>query len=885
MKGIKYKYRFSVVIPIFNVEEFLEETIESVINQDLGFEENIQLILVNDGSPDNSEEICLKYKEMYPNNVIYVKQENAGVSAARNKGMEYAEGKYLNFLDADDKWDLDAFRIALEFFEKNKKKIDFVSCRMKFFEAKEDYHILDYKFDSDKVVNVMNSYDHIQLTNSATFSKTRVMKKFKYDEGLKYFEDAEVISEMLLKNPNYGILRSAVYNVRKRANTESATQNQRYTREYYFDTIEKAHKTIFELSKEKYGFVLPYFQYLIMYDLAWRLKLSDTYVLDETELQEYYYNVKKLLQDIEDYIIIEQKCMYHEHKKLALSIKYGKDITNEYEYRNCELFYKNIKMMSLKGLNFFVINIFEVEKNMLHIEGYINDILDRNIYNIKFVDNNKNEYDLEYFDVEYTQEKTFNGQVFHQRLGYRVDIPLKNVKKIKPVIKYKDIYECTLMIKFSRQSHINSKSQDYYLKKGKYIFKTKNQNQILIKKNENGQARECEKEYIKYLKSIKRKDIAKFRKWYRIYRKFNKKHIWIVSDRATNANDNGIQLFKYLMKHEKNAKVYFAINSKCPDYKKVKKIGPVLKINSRKYKMMFLLSNIIISSQTSDFVTNPFGEDEHLMFNLYNNKFVFLQHGITKDDISSWAHKNLKNIKLFITAGNEEYNSILNGSYGYTDKEVKLTGFPRFDALKNNRKNYITIMPTWRKKLASQVNKETDERIYNENFKESEYFKFYNNLISDERILQCAKENNYKIRFCMHPNHKQQYKDFDINECVEILHDDIDYSKEFSEAALLVSDYSSTPFDFAYLNKPVIYTQFDREDFFENHTYQEGYFDYEEDGFGPVCYDYETTVEEIIKMIENDCKIDKKYQDRINKFFEYHDKNNCKRVHEEILKL
>ena len=70
-------YKISTIIPIYNVEKYLDETIKSIINQTIGFK-NIQMILVNDGSPDNSEEICLKYKEKYPNNIIYVKKENGG---------------------------------------------------------------------------------------------------------------------------------------------------------------------------------------------------------------------------------------------------------------------------------------------------------------------------------------------------------------------------------------------------------------------------------------------------------------------------------------------------------------------------------------------------------------------------------------------------------------------------------------------------------------------------------------------------------------------------------------------------------------------------------------------------------------------------------------
>ena len=104
-----YKYRFSVIIPVYNVEDYLEETILSVVNQTMDFEQNIQLILINDGSKDNSYIVCEKYKNLYPNNVVYVEKENGGVSSARNAGIDYVEGRYVNFLDSDDKWDLDEF--------------------------------------------------------------------------------------------------------------------------------------------------------------------------------------------------------------------------------------------------------------------------------------------------------------------------------------------------------------------------------------------------------------------------------------------------------------------------------------------------------------------------------------------------------------------------------------------------------------------------------------------------------------------------------------------------------------------------------------------------------------------------------------------------------
>lgn len=91
--------KISVIVPVYNVEEFLEESIESVISQK-NFSE-IELILIDDGSTDNSGKIIDKYKRKYEN-IYGFFQKNSGQSAARNKGIEYAKGEYLYFLDSDD---------------------------------------------------------------------------------------------------------------------------------------------------------------------------------------------------------------------------------------------------------------------------------------------------------------------------------------------------------------------------------------------------------------------------------------------------------------------------------------------------------------------------------------------------------------------------------------------------------------------------------------------------------------------------------------------------------------------------------------------------------------------------------------------------------------
>ena len=100
----------------------------------------------------------------------------------------------------------------------------------------------------------------------------------------------------------------------------------------------------------------------------------------------------------------------------------------------------------------------------------------------------------------------------------------------------------------------------------------------------------------------------------------------------------------------------------------------------------------------------------------------------------------------------------------------------------------------------------------------------------------------------------------------------------------MVTDYSSAVFDFAYLRKPVIYAQFDKEQFFSGaHTLKSGYFDYSRDGFGEVTDSLEETVDLLIAYMENNCQMKEEYRRRANAFFAFHDQNNCQRVFEKLM--
>jgi len=261
-----------------------------------------------------------------------------------------------------------------------------------------------------------------------------------------------------------------------------------------------------------------------------------------------------------------------------------------------------------------------------------------------------------------------------------------------------------------------------------------------------------------------------------------------------------------------------------------------------------------------------------------------LQHGVTKDDLSAWL--NTKVIDCFVTAAKPEYKSIAldNNKYKFTSKEVVLTGFPRHDNLikKNHSNNKsIMIMPTWREYL----NELTVENSHK--FRDTTYGKAWISLLHSDFLRDMSEKEGYKLRFFPHPNIKKFLKEFDMPDYIELLLDSTESIQVlFQTSDLLLTDYSSVAFEMAILEKQTIYYQFDHQEIFAGaHTYEKGYFNYEKDAFGAICYTQERVIDELKSFVENRGEVNPIYLNRMRNFFAYHDTDNSKRVFEAIINL
>ena len=879
------KFLFSVIISIYNAAKYLDDSINSLLNQTIGFEKNIQIILVNDGSTDNSEEICLKYRDIYSENIIYIYKENGGLSSARNIGLNYSKGEFINFLDPDDIWSNNSFKYASKFFRLN-PKIDFVGGRMKFFEASDDFHPLDYKFYSSRVIDLRKEYDCIHLSVASSFFRSNAIYGKRFIQGLISGEDTRFVNELLLNKPFMGVLKKALYFYRKRAEGNSIVQTAKTNDIFYFITPKLVHNYLLNLSLALFNIKVPFIQYYVAYDILFRM-ISSTYkYLSFPKYIKYRQIIIEILKRIDDKFILEQRNVGNSIKLFALSKKHKDDMRKYIKLENGKIKYNNhIMVEPEKNRYILALKYIDIQDNVLHIEGVDNCWFKRERYYF-FCQINNTIFFPNYKNFEPLSLKTMFGTIIKGRI-LNFNIPLDN-EYINQTIKFYFSYmnkTFEIFPLFGYFCHIPPINNSYYIK-GNYIL-TYDGKRLTLIKNSEGLRDILEINYASELEKNGKNELIPIREIAIKYmKKPDKKEIWLINDRPNKAGDNGEFFFRYLKnKNPNDIRYYYVILDNCTDYERLKDLGKILILFSKKYNQTFLKADKLISSSSNSWVDNPFGDNRKYLIDLFHFDFVFLQHGISKDDVSNFLNKFTKNYSLIITASKYEYQSFLSTDFGYTTKNIKLTGFSRFDnfQINKNMKNLVLLIPTWRMDMSGTVKPVTFESVYSNNFVNTEFFKFYDNLMNSPRLLQAMKDYNYTGIFCLHPSFAAQWKDFNNNSVFTIM-STFDYQKILIEAALLITDYSSVFFDFAYMQKPVIYTQFDYEKYRNNH-YKRGYFDYNLNGFGPICLEIENCINIIIDEIKNGCKIKKKYLKRIRTFFAFFDKSNNERIYRAIKNL
>ena len=884
----KSTFLFSVIISIYNTGRYLDDSIGSLINQTIGYRK-IQIILINDGSTDNSEIICLKYKKLYKNNIEYIKINHSGVSISRNIGLKYAKGLYINFLDSDDKWDIKAFANVYLFFKMN-EDIGLVGCRFKYFELLNKYHLLDYKFYKTRKVNLTKEYDCIQLSASSSFFRASEIKGKYFERGIFSGEDIRFIFNFIIFKPIIGIIKEAIYYYRKRADSSSAMQNNEQNIKFYFWTIEKVDEYIINLSIKIYNNILPFIQYFIAYEMLFRIEAKAFKYLDFQNYKRYCNVIQKYLNNVEDKYILEQRIFSSKLKILALSKKYNFDKRQLVSLHNNCFIYDNYLLINIKNYkNIIILKSIQINNNKLYIEAIDNLWMPRENYFYYCKLGDKIYYPNYNYFSKFDYRTLFGITIKGRVISFIINIEVNEGQILHFYLSYNYV-NFEIFPSLNKINHLPPIINSYYFTKNFMILNKLNY--LVLYPYSNNLKENFEINYVKELRKIKKTQIINIRNKYidKLKKKnqMNYTNIWLINDRTNKAGDNGEYFFRFLKTVKpKGIRFYFVIQNNCSDYERLKIYDNIIDLNSRKYINLFFKVDKIISSISEPWINNPFGDDGKYVCDLYKFDLIFLKNGIIKDDLSFYINSITNKFDLILSSSIREYKSLLDHNYGYNKQNLILSGLPRFDNLLKLRKSIkkekiIIVFPTWRMNIKGTKNLITKGSIKSEQFLNTTYYNFYNKLINNERLLSTMEINGYKGLFCLHPYFEEEWVYFDSNKIFDI-QKNCNQQELFVKASLFITDYSSLFFDFAYIKTPIIYTHFDYDQY-RKFQYSQGYFNYLRDGFGPIFYDIESTINGIIYEIENKCKMKKKYLIRIKKYFKYSDDKNSYRTYISIIK-
>lgn len=345
--------------------------------------------------------------------------------------------------------------------------------------------------------------------------------------------------------------------------------------------------------------------------------------------------------------------------------------------------------------------------------------------------------------------------------------------------------------------------------------------------------------------------------------------IWVICERGTDARDNGYAFYRYMIKEHPEVRVFYLIDPNSTDYPKV--AAHAVRFGSMEHYRVLAKADRIVS--THCYTALPMKNEKLWYMMGMEKRFYFLQHGVIQAYLP-FIYGDRTKMRLFCCTAMPEYKFVKE-NFRHPEGVVQLTGLARYDHLMDFKtKKQILVMPTWRRYLA-------DEKA----FLSSDYYAAWKSLLKDERLLGALEKTDTKLVFYPHYEMQPMLKHFRINHPNVIIanFEHYDVQQLLKESELLVTDYSSVYFDFAYMRKPVVHYQFDMQEYHRRH-YREGYFSFEKNGFGPIEADQNGVVEQILKISGNEYRMEEIYRNRIKEFFAYHDCSNCERIYQAIVR-
>lgn len=877
-----FKYRISVIVPIYNVEQYMKDCLDSLLEQTID-KKDLEVLLIVDGSPDNSEKICREYAEKYPFFKVFSK-ENEGLSKTRNYGVQRAQGKYLVYLDPDDKLTPNSLKNLANFFDKHEDEVDIVTYKIiPVFDGKQSEK-LHYRYDylqSEGVYDLTRQENiYISQTNVNICVKNEGENNTLFDvtENFKH-EDQKYNLDIVRRKMKIGYCTGAQYLYTKNPNSITGTSFYAY---YLFETTTAFWENLFAQYE---GEVPQYIQALYINDINWKshMDILLPYHYDDEKFKQATDRLVELLKRVDDYVIINHPKVEPPHKTFLIDLKEKGSLNVVAGDGGVGILKENKPVFFEKFIPFSLCK-FRVTDKDIFIDAFLRSPI------FSFVDKPEVTMHLtganETVDIPVELENSA-WDYYHTKIKtnkfwrIRVNWDYKKYRSLFFTVKVGDT-QVAVKNEFINGAPFDKLTERTSLFRKGYEF-VQLENGFVSRK-----ASEARKKayYKKYDFSMMLHKPRTFLWRLACGNKISPdRRIWLYYDCRNVFKDNGYYQFNHDFNMNDGIERYYVVRDKL-DRSSIltpKQRKNVVKFGSLKHRKLLFAAEKIVTAFAEYENISPFIKGTWPYYtDLFKAEVVYLQHGVLHAFLPWKYSSDRVNIidREVISTSFEMKNMTEN--YGFRKEDLIPTGMPRYDFIEENAakvEKKILFGPTWRKYL---IGANTDGTFFAtpDKFKKSDFFKETYAFLHSEELENCLKENGWVLDFKLHPIFADYASLYELDgKYIRIA----DRSVDEKSYKVFITDFSSYCFDFVYLKKTLMYFVPDDE------MFRAGMNDYRkldlplEEGFGPLAHSADEAVAAVKGIVANNGEPAEIYKERMDGFFLNKGKNCCDEIYKALI--
>lgn len=774
----------TIIIPLYDASAHIIPLLDSLFPLEVPAE----ILLINDGSADNTVEICRNAERKY-HEVKFIDKPHTGVSDTRNIGIQEARGKYIMFLDADDRLEKGSVKTLVDFFDRCGDEVDMITYPI---ETHYRGNILPPHFRYETMlysgIYDLRLFPYIGQTTMNIVVRNQWKDNVLFDTLMDFSEDQKYCCDVLRKKLKIGYCKDAKYIYNR---SESSSSGKLSGACYIFEQSMKMFEDMFGDSKS----VPAAFQGLYVNDLAWKLcsNILYPYHYDGKSLDFAMQRIKSLLAKVDSDVILAHPAINFFHKFYWLSLKPDADVKPFFHAGVFGLRLDGKVIYEKTALEIVVVRI-RLDNDAFVFRGFLKSpVFTFSEQPRLFAKINGKDAEQELFLSAHSYY--FCRTQTNQFYGFCTEIAADELKELSFHAEmggydYSCVYTFLPKSPFSDDlkrydSIVSGRHLHFDMSKGSFSFGDSGLRKVL-RGNSLGLA----------------PDIAAIRRM-AVNLKVRKK-IHLYYDCRGVEKDNGY--YRFLADYTKNDGVIRKYicdpeNRKTRSLFTKKQIKDVIPFGSREHQIYFLAAERIYTAYIEDINLFPFRPDE---FDMYSDFFgfevVYLQHGILHGSLPwKYTPEMIMADKICVSTAYEQ--RLFTGKYHFRENDLLKETMPRLKLLDKSSvpEKKILFAPSWRQYLIGpDINGKWQPEP--EVFLKSDYYHNISDFLNSAILEELLEQKGYVLEFKLHPIFAVYEELFDFrNKKVKLIHN----TDKIEKYEMFITDFSSFVFDFLYLGRKV----------------------------------------------------------------------------------